>query len=80
MENYKKLISLFTPAEKKKLFLLLIMIILMALLDMAGVASILPFIAVLTNPNLIETNVYLNHLFEFSKLFGVENNYDFFIF
>ena len=80
MENYKKLISLFTPAEKKKLFLLLIMIILMALLDMAGVASILPFIAVLTNPSLIETNIYLNHLFEFSKLFGVENNYDFFIF
>ena len=56
------------------------MIIVMALLDMAGVASILPFIAVLTNPNLIETNVYLNHLFKFSKLFGVENNYDFFIF
>ena len=44
------------------------MIILMALLDMAGVASILPFIAVLTNPSLIETNIYLNHLFEFSKL------------
>lgn len=80
MKNYKKLISLFTPAEKKKLFLLLIMIIVMALLDMAGVASILPFIAVLTNPSLIETNIYLNHLFEFSKLFGVENNYDFFIF
>ena len=80
MKNYKKLISLFTTAEKKKLFLLLIMIIVMALLDMAGVASILPFIAVLTSPSLIETNLYLNKLFIFSNLFGVENNYDFFIF
>ncbi len=46
----------------------------MALLDMIGVASILPFITVLTNPELIETNQLLNGMFNFSSLFGVENN------
>ena len=50
------------------------MIILMALLDMVGVASILPFIAVLTNPNLIETNSTLNFMFQISSRFGVEND------
>jgi len=57
--------------------LLLIMMIIMALLDMIGVASILPFISVLTNPDIIETNVILNKMFEISNIFGVENNQDF---
>ena len=40
----------------------------MAFFDMLGVASILPFITILTNPDLIETNIILkiftkNHLF-----------------
>ncbi len=49
----------------------------MALLDMIGVASILPFITVLTSPDLIETNPLLNRMFDFSNLFGVENNEQF---
>lgn len=36
------------------------MILVMAMLDMAGVASILPFMAVLANPGLVETNTILN--------------------
>ena len=40
---------------------------------MAGIASILPFIAVLTNSEVIETNVFLKEVFEMSKNFGVEN-------
>ena len=43
----------------------------MALLETIGVASILPFMAVLTNPNLIETNIFLNKMFNFSNIFGV---------
>jgi len=49
----------------------------MALLDMLGVASILPFIAVLANPGLVETNFILNMMFQISKMFGVENIQDF---
>ena len=39
----------------------------MALLDMIGVASILPFISVLMNPNLVETNFILNTSFNLQK-------------
>ena len=44
---------------------------------MIGVASIMPFIAVLTNPILIETNNILNILFKFFTKFGVESSQDF---
>ena len=64
METFKKLLFLFTPSERKRAGLLLIMIIIMALLDMIGVAFILPFMAVLTNPNLIETNDTLSMTFQ----------------
>ena len=49
------------------------MILVMALLDMLGVASILPFMAVLSSPEIIETNMIYNEMFEISKNFGVEN-------
>ena len=53
METFKKLLFLLNSHERKRLALLLIMITIGALLDMIGVASILPFMAVLTNPGLI---------------------------
>jgi len=77
MDIFKKLLFLLSPSEKKKAFILLMMILLMALLDMIGVGSILPFITVLSNPDLIETNPFLNGVFNFSSLFGVKNNQQF---
>ncbi len=77
MQTFKKLLFLLNPNERKNACLLLIMIIIMALLDVIGVASILPFIAVLTNPDLIETNLILNNLYQFSKIFNIENSEQF---
>ena len=34
------------------------MILIMAILDAVGVASIMPFIAVLTNPEIVENNFF----------------------
>ena len=77
METFKKLLFLLSSSQRKQLGLLLIMITIMALLDMAGVASILPFIAVLTNQGLVETNVILNTMFKASSIFGVETKQEF---
>ena len=77
MHTIKNLIFLLTPHERKRALVLLIMILIMALLDMIGVASILPFIAVLTNPTLIETNLFLNSLYQALFIFGVETNQHF---
>ena len=77
MNTIKKIFNLLTSHEKKQAFTLLILILFMALLDMLGVASILPFIAVLTNPQLIETNVILSALYQGSNMIGVNNQMQF---
>ena len=77
MQTFTKFLFLLSPHERKRGSLLLVMIIIMALLDMIGVASILPFIAVLTNPSLVETNLILNYMFKVSNKFGIENNQQF---
>ena len=49
----------------------------MASLDMIGVASILPFMAVLSNPELVQTNIILNTMFQSSGFFGVDTYEEF---
>jgi ABC-type multidrug transport system fused ATPase/permease subunit len=77
MQTIKKILFLLSPDERLSAFFLMLMILIMALLDLIGVASILPFMAVLTSPSLIETNIFLHNMFEFSKIFGIENNQQF---
>ncbi len=77
METLRKLVSLLTPHELRRAFLLFLMILIMALIDMIGVASILPFMTVLVNPTIVETNTLLNKIFHASKIFGVESNQEF---
>jgi len=77
MHTIKKLLFLLSPKERIHASLLLVMILIMALLDMIGVASILPFMAVLTNPQIIETNFFLNTFFQILKNYGIENEEQF---
>ena len=80
MQTYKKLLFLLSDLERKNVVFLLLMILIMALLDMVGVASILPFMAVLTNPDIIDTNSFLNNIFNISKNVGVKNKQEFLFF
>ena len=73
----KKIIKLLSHREQKIGFMLLLMTLVMAFLDMIGVASIMPFIAVLANPQIIETNLILSKLFIF---FEFEKKDDFILF
>ena len=77
MQIFKKLLYFLTPLEKKRASLLLIMIIIMAFIDMLGVASILPFMAVLTNPSLIETNSFLSSMFQATSAIGIKTTQEF---
>ena len=51
----------------------------MSFVDMIGVASILPFITILTNPNLISTNTFLKFFYEISNSIGIDTQQDFLI-
>ena len=77
MQYIKKYLFLLTTRERKDAGLLLSMILIMALLEMMGVASILPFVAVLTNPSLVETNSILKVMFQKASFFGVEDTQQF---
>lgn len=78
MNSIKKIIKLLSKSEQRQAILLLIMIVVMAFLDVAGVASILPFMSVLVNPQLIETNLILRDIYLFFD-FSSKNNYLFFL-
>lgn len=61
--HLKKLIELLTPGERRQAALLLVMILIMALLDTIGIASIMPFMSVLSNPQLVETSTILTAVY-----------------
>lgn len=56
------------------------MVLCMALLDMIGVASIMPFMAVLANPQTVETNSFLNAAFLATGFLGVTTTKQFLFF
>jgi len=77
MQILKKLLFLLTIHERKNVIFLMGMVLVLAMLEMIGVVSILPFMAVLMSPELIDTNIVLNAAFNNSSLFGVETKNEF---
>ena len=67
-ETFRKLLDLLTPSERRRFYLLLGMIMVMGLAEMVSVASILPFLAVLADPGVIETSDRLAALYAAPRL------------
>jgi len=53
MQYLKKISLLLSKKERLHAILLLVMTLVMALIETLGVASILPFVAILSNPQVI---------------------------
>ncbi len=66
--------SILSNKEQRQILSLLVKIISMAIIDTIGVASIFPFFTVLTEPEIIKTNEYLNYLYTNLK-FTNESNF-----
>ena len=56
----KNIFSLLNTKEKRKLKLLFIVFIVTGIFEIAGIASIAPFMAVVSSPEIIQDNHYLN--------------------
>ena len=67
-EVYRKLFSLLDPRERLRGAVLFLMLLTVAFLEMLGIASIMPFVAVLANPDVIEANPYLATVYAWSGL------------
>ena len=73
----KQFLNLLSKTERKYARLLVGMMIVVALLDMIGVASILPFMAVIVNPDMVHTNPFLKSAFIASHQIGINTPEEF---
>ena len=80
MQTINKLFSLLTRNEQKRLMLLFFVVLLMGLVELIGLTSILPFVAMLSDPNIVENNSLLNWAFQASSILGIENKEQFLFF
>ena len=76
LHTFKALMAILTPWERRRAMLVFLVMLITALLETAGVASIMPFIAVLSNPEVVSTNPILRSAYEWS---GVESTRGFMI-
>tara|TARA_B110000027_G_scaffold131234_1_gene155183 strand:- start:6359 stop:8137 length:1779 start_codon:yes stop_codon:yes gene_type:complete len=62
--TYQKILYIFNYIGYKKLLFILFLVLIGATLEVIGISSIGPFIAILINPNLIQENHILNLLYQ----------------
>lgn len=76
MDILKKIGYIFNKKQKFKLAVLLVMITLGSLMELVGVAAVIPFINIVMAPETVNTNQYLNY---FYVLFQFQNADEFLI-
>lgn len=74
----KNLFSILNKEQKRRLYFLLFFFLLSALVQVVGVASIAPFIALLSNPDIVTTNTFFRLAYEASGSANVEEFTTFF--
>ena len=72
-----KICALLSKSERRHACMLGGMVLVMAFLDILGVSSILPFMAVVAKPDLIQVNTVLNFLFINSQFIGIHTTEQF---
>lgn len=77
LKNY---FYILLPSELKLSLLMLFMTLIAVLLEMVGIFSILPFLHVLTDPSIVDTNKVFKKVFETSLIFGIKTNREFLLF
>ena len=73
MGIYRKLYDILDARERWLTLLVFILLLTVALVETAGVASIMPFMAVLSNPEVVETNRYLAKIYQMLAFESKEN-------
>ncbi|WP_263819100.1 ABC transporter ATP-binding protein [Salinibacter sp.] len=76
MDILRKLFSLLTRRERRNLYILFVAVLMMASLQVASVASIMPFLSVASDPSIIQENEYLRWAY---TTFGFDDNRSFLI-
>lgn len=68
LESWKKLYAILTAREIRKFLVLLMVIVLMGFFELAGIASIMPFMQLVSQPGSIEDSRLLSTIYGFFEL------------
>ncbi len=77
MDSIRKALRLLTPRERRRLIPLLAGIVIMGILQVAGIGSFAPFVAVVADPSIVETQPILNRIY--TEL-GFDSHFAFLVF
>lgn len=72
----KKLLTILSANERKQFVLLMALTIFVSCIETIGISAVMPFIAVASDPSLIETNKYYHYVYSF---FGFQTGKGFII-
>jgi hypothetical protein len=80
MQVIKKVFDLIFLYKRNDFLLLLFLVFLTTIFNLIGVASIFPFISLIINSQLLETNNFFIWIYKLFSFFGVKNSKDIIIF
>ena len=73
MSVFRKILLLMNSKERRRSLFILFLVTIMAMLETLGIASLMPFLAVLSDPSLIQDNLLLSKGFQISSIFFITN-------
>src|SRR5690625_854863 len=76
-KTLKELFELLSSDQRKRFYRLQVLVVLMAFLELVGIASIGPFMALVADMDLIHTNAILQQVYRFT---GLDDPMDFLFF
>jgi hypothetical protein len=72
-DTYRKLRDLLDRRERRNAFFLFVMMLFVGFMETMGVASIMPFIAVVSKPEVIRSNAVLDAIYEMFGFSSVQS-------
>ncbi|MEY4983233.1 MAG: hypothetical protein RIR62_1499 [Pseudomonadota bacterium] len=66
IDTYRRIFQLLSPQERRRFALLVVLVMVMGLVDVLGVASVLPFLAVVANPEAVGESRWLSWFYDLS--------------
>lgn len=73
IDIYKKLMAVLDKRDRVLALYVMFLTLIVAIIEVLGVASIMPFMAVLTNPEIIQTNAFLSFTYDYLNFQSTES-------
>lgn len=67
ISTYRKMFALLDRQERRKFKILTLLLVVVSLFEAAGLATIMPFLAILADPQVVQENEYLNAVYNYFR-------------